>query len=116
MTIRRVPKDRRIQLHQSALNRAGRALSSTRLSSRLYSALMRMIRLSNLRLLSQERRQLLQRRHRRLEHVVELRKLHDRLKHTVRVNHQSQQGANLHGAAQHRITTQHQRTGNKHIA
>ena len=75
-----------------------------------------MLRLSNLRLLSQERRQLLQRGHRRLEHVVELRELHDRLKHAVRVNHQRQQGTNLHGAAQHRITTQYQRTGNKHIA
>ena len=56
MTIRSVPKDRRIQLHQSALNRAGRALSnaSSRFSYRLYSPLMRMLRLSNLRLLSQE--------------------------------------------------------------
>ena len=60
------------------------------------------------RAFQEEGRQLLQCRHRGLEHVVKLRKLHDRSQTRAGANHQRQQGTDLHIAAEHCVTAQHQ--------
>ena len=71
--------------------------------------------LTHLRTLRQKTGNLLKRRERRLEQVIELGERHNRLKHPVRINNERQQGAHLHSAAQHRIPANHQRRRHKHI-
>ena len=101
----RVAEDRIIQLHQGAACRVFRRRN--RRTGLLENGRNGILGIGNLGLLREEGRQLLQRRHSGLEHVVKLRKLHDRLKHAPRVNHQRQQGTDLHIAAEHRVTAQH---------